>query len=140
MPFPITQDKANDLRGAIELVAKIKNVLTEAKKGLAVGSINADDLLLFVTSIIKYYKPLKEIQLRLDLGGNASGGIAEDLYSLVNSIASMLAFIGNNLPKQGGYLLTHSLDQNFNLVPRVFSGATITAFNTQVDSLLQEIE
>ena len=140
MPFPITQDKANDLRGAIELVAKIKNVLTEAKKGLAVGSINADDLLLFVTSIIKYYRPLKEIQLRLDLGGNASGGIAEDLYSLVNSIASMLAFIGNNLPKQGGYLLTHSLDQNFNLVPRVFSGATITAFNAQVDSLLQEIE
>ena len=140
MTFPITQDKANDLRGAIELVAKIKNVLIEAKKGLAVGSINADDLLLFVTSIIKYYKPLKEIQLRLDLGGNASGGIAEDLYSLVNSIASMLAFIGNNLPKQGGYLLTHSLDENFNLVPRVFSGATITAFNAQVDSLLQEIE
>lgn len=140
MAFPVTNELAKDLGTAIELAASIKNVLQEAKKGLAVGTITADDLMLFVVSMKKYFDPLVAVQGRLGLGTSSGGGLAEDINTLVLSIGVMLLWIGTNLPKQGEYLLTHSIDENFNLVPRVFSGAIVASFNARVDLILQELQ
>tara|TARA_S200002703_G_scaffold1263_1_gene2215 strand:+ start:15378 stop:15800 length:423 start_codon:yes stop_codon:yes gene_type:complete len=139
MPFPTDKGVAKDLGELITLVAELKKVLTRAKQTLGTGSINADHLLEFLSESRRLGTKIQRKAQELDFGTTAQNGLEGSLLKLLQALNTVAQNVSNNLPKSGGYVLLYSVNQDFELVPREFTGASITLFEQQVDLILAEI-
>jgi len=139
MTFPVNKAVAKDLGELITLVAELKTALIRAKQTLGTGSINADHLLEFLSTAGGLGSAIKKKAFELGFSTTATTGLEGALLSLLATIATVAQNVSASLPTSGGYLLLHSVDAEFNLVPRVFSGNAVTLFEGQVDLILAEI-
>jgi hypothetical protein len=140
MTFPTDKGVAKDLGELIALVAELKKVLTRSKQTLSTGSINSDHLLEFLSEARRLGVKIQKKATELSFGTTAQNGLEGSLIRLLQALNTVAQNVSSNLPQSNGYVLLYSVNENFELVPREFTGASITLFGQQVDLILAEIE
>lgn len=138
--FPTDKSAATTFGQLITVVSQLKETVTHVKSVLTKnGSIDSDALLVFLQGIQEYNTAIKDSAIALNLGSGTGDSLAGSLNRIMAGITDILQWAASNLPTDGTYLLLYSIDTNFELVPRVFSGPSITLFISKIDAVLAEI-
>jgi len=123
----------------VDNMIQIKETVQDARAEIASGSYPADRLIKLIQSLKRKADALETIKADLALDGGSPGSFVDGFNTVLTNVNSFLDFVRLNLPASSGFLLLFSMDSNFNLDPRVFTGGTLTALDARLNSILQEI-
>lgn len=140
MPFNTDQRIVRDFGAIVNNVQKVASVIDKAKSSISSGEYSADELMELLSGLKSLYSALVFLKGQVKLDCDTVGNVAYDLTQLLVKITEFLSWASVNIPKSGGFLQLHSLDQEFNLVPRVFQGAVLAALGSKLSDILSEID
>ena len=139
MPFSINRTVVQQFSAIIDNVSEIKDVIDFHRADIASGNYAADRLIILVQSLKKNVDALESIKLDLNLNGGNIGSFVSNFNAVLDKTNNFLSSVRTNIPTSNGFLLLFTMDVNFNLKPRIFTGGTLTTLDNKLNAILQEI-
>jgi len=139
MAFSTNRNTVTQFSAIIDNMIDIKDVVQTARAELGSGNYPADRLIALVQQLKTKVDALEVIKVNLSLSGGNTGSFVAGFNTVITEVNSFLDFVRVNIPASGGFLLLFTMDTDFNLKPRVFTGGTLTALDSRLNTILQEI-
>lgn len=139
MPFPVNISISGFLASGIGIANDLKAELNKQRQNIAAGGYNAKKLLDLLAYLKDKADALDNLQQGMRLTGSSANSLSADLSALITSMRDLLSWADTNVPKSGEFLLLFSLDVDFNVVPRVFTGTILTNLDGKITNILTEI-
>ena len=139
MAFVFNDQQRRDMQSLADQVSNIQKLCTAQKSAIGDNKMLADELLLFVRQLRAYTVSIKSLKSRLNLNSTTPGSFSFELQSVIDTSDNLLSFVKQNIPSTGDYLLLFSIDANFDIIPREFTGAAVTALSRKIEDILGSI-
>ena len=123
----------------VDNMIQIQDTVLRNRADLSDGQYSAQSLITLVQRLKGNVDALEALKIELALDTGATGSFVGDFNAVLAAVNAFLDWVRKNIPTSSGFLLLFTMDQNFDLKPRIFTGNTLVVLDTKLDAILQEI-